>query len=154
MRDLIRLFVIVAKAAVIVVGGAYALVLATMAFRTDGDARPTVGILIGLGAAFLPTVVAIWWISRTLRTVFQRREARAISTAFGVFAPVSLGVALGLSPIAGGYGEFVGHRPVFGLVGLLLGTAMVTALLSFLVCATVLRVTRLRISLEEQWRFQ
>jgi hypothetical protein len=149
MRDLIRLSVVVGKAAVIVVAGAYALVLATMAFRIDGDARPTVGILIGISAVFLPTGAAIWWMSRTLRTVFQRREARAISTAFAIFAPISLGVAFVLSEITGSYGELIGGRPVFGLVGALLGTALVTALLSFLVCAAVLRVTRLRISLEK-----
>jgi hypothetical protein len=121
-----------------------------LALGLKGDLRSSEGTLIGTVAVFLPAGVALWWTSRRLRTVFQRREARAISAAFGVFAPITLAVALGLSPITGGYAELLGRRPVFGLVGALLGTAMVIALLSFLVCATVLRVTRLRISLEKQ----
>jgi hypothetical protein len=150
MRDLIRLFVILVKAALIIVVGAFAMVLGTLALGLKGDLRSTEGTLVGAVAVFLPAGVAIWWTSRRLRTVFQRREAGAISTAFAIFAPISLAVALGLSPITGGYAELLGRRPVFGLVGALLGAAMVIALLSFLVCATVLRVTRLRISIEER----
>lgn len=54
--------------------------------------------------------LAIWWMFHKLRALYTRREARALATAFGVFTPVSLVLALVLSEISGGYGEWlIGH---------------------------------------------
>ncbi len=91
--------------------------------------------------------LAIWWMFHKLRGLYTRREARAIATAFGVFTPVSLGVALVLSEISGGYGEWLVGHPWGGLAGAFVGTVAITALLDFIVCWIVLRVTRLTMSL-------
>ena len=71
-----------------------------------------------------------------------------MSIAFGLFTPISLGVSI-LMPIPGGYAMAPGVPEFLGLIGLVVGTAVTTALISFLVCALVLRVTRLTISVEQ-----
>ena len=96
--------------------------------------------------------LAIWWTFRKLRSLYTRREARAIATAFGIFTPVSLVVALVLSEISGGYGEWLIGHPWGGLAGAFTGTFAITALLNFIVCWIVLRLTRLTMSLEESPR--
>ena len=92
--------------------------------------------------------LAIWWVFHKLRALYTRREARAIATAFGVFTPVSLVLALVLSEISGGYGEWLVGQPWGGLAGAFVGTVAITALLNFIVCWIVLRLTRLTIGLE------
>ena len=92
--------------------------------------------------------LAIWWMFHKLRALYTRREARAIATAFGVFTPVSLVLALVLSEISGGYGEWLVGHPWGGLAGAFLGTVAITNLLNFIVCWIVLCLTRLTISLE------
>jgi hypothetical protein len=92
--------------------------------------------------------LAIWWMFHKLRSLSTRREARAIATAFGVFTPVSLVLALVLSEISGGYGEWLVGHPWGGLAGAFVGTVAITALLNFMVCWIVLRLTRLTIGLE------
>jgi hypothetical protein len=92
--------------------------------------------------------LAIWWMFHRLRVFYTRREARAIATAFGVFTPVSFVLALALSEISGGYGEWLVGHPWGGLAGAFVGTVALTALLNFIACWIVLRVTRLTVSLE------
>ena len=92
--------------------------------------------------------LAIWWMFHKLRAHYTRRETRAISIAFGVFTPVSLVLALVLSETSGGYGEWLVGRRWGGLAGAFVGTVAITALLNFIVCWIVLRVTRVAISLE------
>jgi len=92
--------------------------------------------------------LAIWWMFHKLRALYTRREARAIATAFGVFTPVSLVLALVLSEISGGYGEWLIGHAWGGFAGAFVGTVAITALLNFIVCWIVLTVTRLTISLE------
>jgi hypothetical protein len=96
--------------------------------------------------------LAIWWMFHKLRAPYTRREARAIATAFGVFTPVSLVLALVLSEISGGYGEWLIGHPWGGLAGAFVGTVAITALLNFIVCWIVLTVTRLTMSLEDSPR--
>jgi len=91
--------------------------------------------------------LAVWWMFHKLRAFYTRREARAIATAFGVFTPVSLVLALLLSEISGGYGEWLVGHPWGGLAGAFAGTNAITALLNFIVYWIVLRVTRLTVSL-------
>ncbi len=69
-----------------------------------------------------------------------------MSVALGVFTPVSLLIALTVSPMFG-YSELLLGRS-FVLVGVFVGIAAVTALLSFFVCVLVLRITQLAISVE------
>ena len=72
-----------------------------------------------------------------------------MSIAFGLFTPISLLISI-LVPIPGGYALAAPAVPKFlGLIGYLVGTSVTTALLSFLVCALTLRVTRLTITVEQ-----
>jgi hypothetical protein len=128
---------------------------------TGGYAVPFIAVSIGfkeldnklvdvlMAAVWLGAFgLAIWWMFHKLSALYTRREARAIATAFGVFTPVSLVVALVLSEISGGYGELLVGHPWGGLAGAFVGTLAITALLNFIVCWIVLSVTRLTISLE------
>jgi hypothetical protein len=147
MCDTLRLFIIVGKAALLVTAGTFLLVLPVV--LTGFRPQLTTAEEAALGALMLlvPNGAAVWWASRKLRTVYAKREARALSVAFGVFTPVSLLVALVVSPTFGFFEPLLGHSFVF--VGVFLGIAALTALLSFLVCALVLRITRLAISVEQ-----
>ena len=149
-RSLFRLFVIVAEAAFIVTAGCFGLVLAAVLLGFKPEQIPATGEMLGTAALlFILVAAAIRWMFRRLRTVYSRREARAVSTAFGLFTPVSLAVALVLAEITGGYAEILVGRRAFGLVGAFLGTMVITGFLSFVVCALVLRVTQLAISVEQ-----
>jgi hypothetical protein len=125
---------------------ALASILVLSGFRAD--LRPWEEGVIGAMLALFPTGVAAAWLYRKLQTFYPRREARAVSIAFGAFTPVSLLVALVLSPITGGYAEILVGRPFFGFLGAIMGTITGTWFLSFVVCALVLRVTRLSITVE------
>lgn len=148
MRDAFRLFVIVGRAALIAAGGLFALVLTLSRFGFNADHKSAWAEILVLVACFLPLGVATAWMFRKLRTVYSRREARAVSIAFGIFTPISLGVSI-LVPIPGGYALAPDVPKFLGLVGLVVGTALTTSVLSFLVCALVLRVTRLTITVEQ-----
>ena len=148
MRDAFRLFVIVGKAALIAAGGLFALVLALFRIGFNPDHKSTWAELLVLLACFLPLGVATVWILRKLRTVYSRREARALSISFGLFTPISLGISI-IFPMPGGYAMAPGIPKFLGFIGLIVGTAVTTAVLSFLVCLLVLRVTRLTIAVEQ-----
>jgi hypothetical protein len=149
MRDAVRLFVIVGKAALIVTAGAFALVWTSTQLGFDPNLKPVRGEILGALACFIPIGIATAWMLRKLLTVYPRREARAVTIAFGLFTPVSLLVSLILSEITGGYAEALAKQRFFGLIGAFVGCVVITAFLSFLVCALVLRVTRLAISVEQ-----
>src|SRR5580704_19171332 len=117
MRDAFRLFVIVGKAALIAAGGLFAVVLLLYRFGLDPDYKSAWAEILVFVACFLPLGIATIWIRRKLRTVYSPREARAVSIAFGVFTPISLGVSL-LVPIPGGYAMGLGGPKVLGLIGL------------------------------------
>jgi hypothetical protein len=149
MRDTFRLSVIVGKAALIVTTGCFALVLASRMLGFKPDIKPIQGEILGVVACFIPIAGATAWISRKLRAVYPRREARALSIAFGIFTPISLAVSFVLAEITGGYAEILAGPKFFGLIGAFIGVALMTAFLSFLVCSVVLRITRLAQSIEQ-----
>lgn len=149
MRDAFRFFAIVGKAALIAAGGLFALVLALTLFGFNPDHKPAWAEILVLVACFLPLGVATAWMFRKLRTVYSRREARAVSIGFGLFTPVSLGVALVLAEITGGFSQVLAGSMILGLIGAFVGAVVITAVLSSLVCALVLRVTRLAMSAEQ-----
>jgi Na+/citrate or Na+/malate symporter len=137
MRGAYRLFIVVEKAALIVAVGYFALLALTLyVVGLKGDSMPIKGeILVGL-AVFLPIGASVWWIFRKLQTTYPRREARAVSIAFGVFTPISLLVATILGgPILGGYADMLVRSRFSVLVGIFVGTVATTGFLSFLVCA-------------------
>ena len=144
MLDKFWLFIAVGKAALIAAIGCFALVLGVLVFKivmTPGERE-----ILGVTMAFLPTGVAAWWIFRKLQARYKRREARAVATAFAVFTPVSLLIAIVLSQIPGGYAAFMG-APFF-LVGAFVGIVVMTTILSFLVCLFTLSMTRRIVKLE------
>jgi|ERR1700722_2359436 len=148
MRDAFRLSVIVGKAAFIVTAGCCALMLGIISLWSDPQDKSVGLVILVAVAVFLPIGAATVWIFRKLQTVYSRREARAVSTAFGVFSPVSLVVSVVLSEITGGYAEMLAGPHGF-LIGVFAGLVVLTGLLSFLVCVLVLRVTQLIISVEQ-----
>jgi hypothetical protein len=151
MRDAFGLFVIVGKATLIVAGGFCALMLTLFLFglKLDEQKSTWIELLALVVTVLLPIAVASGWMFRKLRTVYPRREARAVSTAFGLFTPVSLCVSMLVGEITGGYAQILVGPMFFGLIGALVGAVAMTAFLSFLICASVLRVTRLAISVEQ-----
>lgn len=89
----------------------------------------------------LVSALAAWRMFRKLREQYTRREARAVSLAFGVLAPVTLAVGLVLAIFPGGYAAaLLGNG--FGVVGAFAGTVVVTALLSWGLCTFALSMTR------------
>ena len=98
---------------------------------------------------FIPIAVATAWISRKLRAVYPRREARALSIAFDLFTPISLAVSFVLAEITGGYAEILAGPKFFGLIRAFIGVALMTAFLSCLVCSVVFRITRLAQRVEQ-----
>ena len=148
MPDTFRLLVIVAKAAFIVTAGFCALMLGVYSLRFDPQAKSVALGILAAAAVFLPIGVATGWIFRELQTVYSRREARAISTAFALFSPISLSISIILAEISGGYAEML-EGPHAVLFGVFAGLAVVTGFLNFLICVSVLRVTQLIISVEQ-----
>ena len=89
----------------------------------------------------LPIAAAAWWVFRRLRSDYPYREARAVTFAFAVFAPVSLGVGMLTGQLSGGYAESVlGTR--FALAGAVAGVIVVSVLGTFIAALLALRVTR------------
>jgi hypothetical protein len=135
------------QSALLVSTGGYAVPFIAVSMGFKGLDNKLVDVL--MAAVWLVAFgLAIWWMFHKLRSLYTRREARAIATAFGVFTPVSLVLALVLSEISGGYGEWLVGHPWGGLAGAFVGTVAITALLNFIVCWIVLTITRLTINLE------
>jgi hypothetical protein len=149
MRDTFRLFVIVGKAVLIAAGGLFALVLTLSRFGFNPDHKSAWAEILVLAACLLPLGVATAWMFRRLRTVYPQREARAVSIAFGVFTPISLGVSMVLAEITGGYADILVRWRFSGAVGAFTGAVVIAAFLSFLLCSLVLRITKLAISVEQ-----
>jgi hypothetical protein len=143
MRDKFCLFIIVGKAAFLTTLGVF--VLGVLAFKIA--LTPAEQGILGAAVAFLPTGIAAWWIFRKLQAYRTRREARAVAIAFAVLNPVSLGIAILLSQLSGGYAELFLGSP-FGLVGALVGTVVMATLLDFALCLFTLSITRQIIRLE------
>jgi predicted permease len=85
-------------------------------------------------------VQSVGYFASWLRTAYPRREARAVSVAFGVFTPISLAVSMVFGEMSGG---------LFGAIGAFAGALVMTVFLTLFVCALVLRVTKLAIDVEK-----
>jgi hypothetical protein len=134
MRREPRLFVIVGEAAVVVVTACFVLDMILIKF-VPGE-QPVLGAMMLLSAGG-----AAWWLFRKLQAPYPRREARSVAIAFGVFSPVSLGIAFPLGSLSGGYTElYLGSR--FAFFGAFAGVVVVNALVSIGASAFVLWVTR------------
>jgi hypothetical protein len=129
--------------------GSIALVLGAVGLGLNIDTKPWGVEVAVLTAGLLPTVGAAGWLFRKLQIAYSRREALAISIAFGVFTPISLSVSMVLGEISGGYAESLVGRRFFGAIGAFAGALMMTVFLTLLVYALVLRVTKLAIDVEK-----
>jgi formate hydrogenlyase subunit 3/multisubunit Na+/H+ antiporter MnhD subunit len=150
MGDTMRLSSAVGKATLFLAVGSIGLVLALAKVGFDPDVKATPAILAGLiVTVLLPSFAASAWLLRKLRKTHSVREARAVSIAFGLCAPILLGVSMAFGGVTGGYAEALGGGGSFILVGAFGGPFILTAFLSLLVCAVVLRVTKLTMDVEQ-----
>jgi len=149
MRDKFWLFIVVGEAALMTTTGYIALVLGVLGFKivtTLGEPQ-ILKAAIGFLLVFLPTGFATWWIFRKLQARHTRREARAVATAFGVFTPASLLIAIVLAVVPGSYAELLLGSP-FAPVGAFVGIVLMTTILNFRVCLFALSMTRRIVKLE------
>ena len=141
--------ILVGEASFIAFAGTIALVLMAVRLGLNPEQKSVAAELAFLIAWLLPTVGAVGWLFRKLRTAYPRREARAVSIAFGVFTPISLAVSMVFGEVSAGYAESLGGRRFFGAIGAFAGALMMTVFLTLFVCALVLRVTKLTIDVEK-----
>lgn len=142
MRPMFRLFTIVGTAAVITTGVYFGIVLALLPLLQKPNPSRVSQIIVLPVVVLVPVGVAAWWIFRKLRSSYPTRTARTTAIVFGLFTPVSLGVAFPLSVFVGAYAEGIGGYPAFGLAGAIVGIVIMVALLGFVPCATALWITR------------
>lgn len=143
MRQVLRLFTVLAQAALLATSGWF--VFALVAFLVYGSSfprsSPSVGQAIALVAVvFLPVGAAVYWIHRVLRNSFSPREAWAVAISFAIVTPVSLLGAIPLAQIPGGYAAYLG-RPL-GLVGALASIVVVMTIVAFVPSVLVLWIMR------------
>ena len=141
MRTTLRLFVIVGVASLITTATYFGVVLALLPILRRPNLPRLVQVPLLAVVVLTPVCFAAWWIFKRLRANYPVRTARAAAIAFGVFTPVSLGVAFPLSTIVA-YSEGLAGYPVFGFLGAFVGVVIMAALLSFVPCAFVLWIAR------------
>lgn len=142
MLTTVRLFVTVGVASLITTATHFGLILVLLPLLQRTNLPLVVQVIVLAVVMLTPVGVAAWWVFRNLRPNYPTRTARVAAITYGVFTPVSLGVAFPLSTIVGAYAEgLVGH-PFFGLVGAFVGVVIVTASLSFAGCAFTLWIAR------------
>jgi hypothetical protein len=137
VREPVRLFIVIGEAALFVTCAWIALSFPAVKFAvTVSELEIFAGFI-----AIVPAGLAAWWLFRKLRSHYPRREARAISMAFGFLTPVTLGIGIVLGGFPGGYAEtFLGNR--FILVGAFEGAWLIYTALSFAACSFALGLTR------------
>lgn len=134
MRNTYRLFVIFAFACVLTTTTYFslAIVLGRLLIRSGVPSIvQAVGLLV---IVFVPFMTSSRWIAKKLLSNYSHRVARSTAIAYVVFTPLSLIVAVVLSPIIGAYAEGFGKQPFFGLLGAFLGIITLTSILSFSAC--------------------
>lgn len=140
-RVVFRLLAITGTASLITTSIYFGLIIALLPLLQRPHPHRVVQVIMLSVVVLAPAIVAAWWISTRLRSNYPPRAARATAIVFGLFTPVSLGVALPLSLLAGAYSEGIGGKPAFGLVGAIVGIVVMTAMLGFVPCAFALWIT-------------
>lgn len=139
VRTTYRLFAIVGAATTATYFG---LVLALLPLLQRPSLPRLVQVPVLAVVVLTPVAVAVWWIFKKLRPNYSARTARKGAIAFGLFTPVSWGVAFPLSTLSGAaLGDWAGIH-FFGLVGAFVGVVAMTALLSLVPCAFTLWIER------------
>lgn len=141
MRPTLRLFLVVAEAALLLAAACFALALtAGKSFMTPAPSAADKALVVGLGIV-LPIAGASWWTFRRLSRYYSRPEARAIAIAFGFFMPVPLAMGLVLGQVVGGYtAKLFGDR--FAFAGAVTGLVLIITLMSFIASALVIWLVR------------
>jgi hypothetical protein len=143
MREKLRLFIAIAEAALMVTGACFVLVLATFKLAVTQNEEMILGVTIAAISAGL----ASWWIFRKLKEHNPGREALAAAIAVAVLTPVTLGIAMVLSPIFGGYaGAFSTDRLAFP--GAVVGIVVIYTIANFALVAFVLCIMRIERNLD------
>ena len=143
MRDTFRMLIVVGEAALMVAVGCCTLIPILVRSPSLSNPPTSLQTIATILAVAVPTGLATWWVFRKLQPYFSRREARAVAIAFAVFTPVALAIALLLYAIPGSIAAPLLSKSRFGfLAALLVGIALMTALLSFSACALALWIMR------------
>ena len=140
-RIVLRLLAITGTASLITTGIYFGLIIALLPLLQGPHPPRVVQVIVLPVVVLAPVIVAAWWIFKKLRSNYPPRAARATAIVFGLFTPVSLGVALPLSLLVGAYSEGLGGHPAFGLVGAIIGMVIMTAMLVVVPCAFALWIT-------------
>ena len=140
------------EASLLAVAGIFALVLIGLSltgFKPNIKPATAEMLAILVPVVLLPAAIARWWMFPRLALTYSQREARAVSNAFGLCCPVALGVSTAVGGIVGGSAlTYLWSSRIFALLGAFFGTILLAILLNTIVCALVLRVTRLATSVE------
>jgi len=139
-----RLFVILAKAALLLTGAFWALVLGMMLpamHRMSPDTNATGAAT----AVLIPDGLAAWWVFRKFRVDRSRHDALKITVAFAVSAPLVLGIGNLVGYVVGGYAEvFLGSSFILPAVA-----AVTITLMGLLVPTAVLAWVRPHLATDE-----
>lgn len=135
MEDKLLLFMSIAKAAVLVTIGCFALALAFKFAPRRAEQE-----ILGVAIALVPPCIAGWWLFRMLSRRWRSREAKAVAITFTVLSPVSVLVGTLLAQIPGAVAGFMG-RPV-GLLGAFLGIVVAVTICTFLPALAALWIAR------------
>jgi hypothetical protein len=141
-RLVFRLLTIIGTASLITTGIYFGLIFLSLPFLQRPNPPRVVQMIVLPVVVLTPVITAAWWIFKKLRSIYPPRVARTIAVVFGLFTPVSLGVAFPLSLLVGAYSEGLGGYPAFGLIGAIVGIVIMTAILGFVPCAFALWITQ------------
>ncbi len=116
MKRSVRLLLLIMRGSAVVTLGCFALVLPLFKLHLTSIEQGVAGMAI----AFVPSGLAGWWTSRTLRSEYPPVAARAAGITFAVLAPVGLGIGLLLGQVIGGFAGALLGNP-FSFLGFLVG---------------------------------
>jgi hypothetical protein len=145
MHHALRLFILVAKASLLVTVGCFAIIATGFTFVTTPGVRAAPVVL----AVLLSAGGAAWWMFQRLQIYFTQRESRSVARTFGVFTPVSLSFAMLFGEISGG--DTAAYLSTgWALFGAFAGVVVFTTVTNFGVTAFALWITRQHKRLEAE----
>jgi hypothetical protein len=151
MRETIRFVTIVGRAAILLTLASFAASLSAAPLLSSlkmGELSGATMVILVFG---IPLGLATWWMFRKLKLCYSPREARAVSIAFGAFAPVSLASGFVLGAPAEDYtGVVLGTRSGgVAFAGAVAGVVVIVAVIALIPSAIALSITRRIIKIEQ-----
>jgi len=113
------------------------------------SAGPIARAFILVAAVLVPFVLGAWWMFRRLRSRYDRRLARSVTTVFVICTPIFLGAAMPLGQLIGGRAEAL-FGSGFAALGAFSGVILITTCLSFIACVVARSVTRHEMRITER----